>query len=167
MPYSVMLCLSCSGWFSSLHTSSLLLSVATNLRIILICGRSSLAGLSPPAQEESSAAQWDCSWEATPGRWSHSVCGRGRGEGWEGGGGGGGEREKEREGGKEEGEGGCEGRGREKGREGQGRMREVGRKLGQRGILGRKGQRCTCMTRQIQTLSSTRWDSRSDSISYT
>ena len=82
-----MLCLSRSGWFSSLRirTASLLLSVATNLRVILSSGRSSLAGLSPPAQEESSAAQWDCSWEATPGRWSHSV--------WGGGGGGGGERE--------------------------------------------------------------------------
>ena len=77
------------------------------------------------------------------------------GEGWEGRGG-----EKEREGGREGGrQGGRRGRGDVREGEGgtEGRMREEGTEV----------YRCTCMTRQIQTLSSTRWDSRSDSISYT
>ena len=67
-------------------------------------------------------------------------------------------------------------RGRERGRQGGGRgrergdVREKGREGGTEGRMREEGTevyRCTCMTRQIQTLSSTRWDSRSDSISYT
>lgn len=57
------------SWF----TSSLLLSVTTNLSTIFSSGFRSLAGLSSSKQAESSVAQWDWSWGTTLGRWLHST----------------------------------------------------------------------------------------------
>ena len=67
------------SWF----TSSLLLSVTTNLSTIFSSGFRSLAGLSSSKQAESSVAQWDWSWGTTLGRWLHSTWGAEEGErGW-------------------------------------------------------------------------------------